>query len=88
MERTPIQTNSVAMVKLPPIVESLYPDYRYQFQSKEVPEEADHMYSKLQDFIKTNSELVQNNQDSFSSGFKNALAIVRLWIDSIYVEKE
>lgn len=87
MKREPI-LNTVKLIQEPLSITELFPNYRYEFQSVKVPEEAQQMYSKLLEFIKTNEELVLSSDTSeqFTQGFKRALAITRLWIDSIYVE--
>lgn len=46
------------------------------------------MYSELVDFLSTNEELALMNiadKTEYSNGFKRAIAMVKLWIDSIYL---
>ena len=47
------------------------------------------MYNNLVDFLFTNEELPVNenytNREDYVKGFQRALAIVKLWIDSMYL---
>ena len=88
MERRPIINNNVVRVQLPPTVESLIPEYRYKFETAKVPTEADQMYESLLQFIRQNTDLIQSDQNTFTEGFKNSLAVIPLFIDSIYLESQ
>lgn len=95
MERHPIITQkeaAIRLVKSPLSVTEIFPTYRYEFQSGKVSEEAAHMYSELQEFINTNAELITseqvNSQEDYVKGLQKALALTRLWIDSIYLSTE
>lgn len=72
-------------------VKDLLPRYSYQFESAKLPsEESEAMYNNLVDFLFTNEELPVNenytNREDYVKGFQRALAIVKLWIDSMYLE--
>lgn len=99
MERTPIvsdaqdtNTDGVAirLVESPLTIANMLPAYFYQFQAGNVSVESEEMYNQLVDFLRTNEELAVNdnfvNRDDFVKGFQKAVAMVRLWIDSIYLE--
>lgn len=95
MERQPIITeqSEVAAIKLvqsPLTASELLPKYMYQLQSGVISEEAKNMYSELTDFLLTNEELAvdlgNSDRDDYVKGFQKAIALVRLWIDSIYLE--
>ena len=94
MERTPIisQPNEVAvrLVEMPLTVRGMLPSYQYQFQSGQVSEEATQMYEELVNFLITNEELAVNeptvSREDYIKGFQKALAMTRLWIDSIYMQ--
>lgn len=92
MERNPIISEKTATIKLvqaPPDIKNLFPAYRYEFQSREVSEESEHMYKELLDFIDTNKELALDGAGTeYNAGFQKALALIRLWIDSIYIKPE
>lgn len=80
-------------VKLVPAemdISDFIPKYRYQFDT-EIPDEANNMYSSLIEFMHENSELIVDDQVNlglivpYSEGFKKAVALFRLWIDSLYI---
>ena len=90
VERKPIITEpkQIVMVQTQPTIHDLIPDYQYQFQSDTPDEEANHMYAELIDFLSTNEGLAImdiSDKAEYSKGFKRAIAMVRLWIDSIYL---
>lgn len=90
IERKPIITEpkQIVMVQSPPTVHDLIPDYQFQFQDTPQHEESTKMYDDLVDFISTNEELAVmdiNIKDEYCKGFKRALSMVRLWIDSMYI---
>ena len=92
--RKPIQSEhpemSVRLIHERPTLDSLLPDYRYEFTSQEVSSDAESMYSSLLDFLTTNQQLAldMGNDDirAYSDGFRRSVALVRLWIDSMYIE--
>ena len=93
MERHSIISQKEATIKLvqsPLEIMSMLPNYRYEFQEGQVSEESQHMYSELLDFIETNQELVLNepimSREDYTKGFQKAIALTRLWIDSIYLK--
>lgn len=93
MKRTPIISPEleVVLVQTAPSFQDLLPDYQYQFQNVPSSDEAVLMYQSLVDFMETNSELALNgieDKDEYKKGFKRAVALVRLWIDSLYLEGE
>lgn len=97
MERQPIvaETAAVAiqMVQEPITIKDLLPNYTYQFQSMKIPAEAEEMYDGLVDFFRTNEELAVPDksvvsEESYTKGFQKAVALTRLWIDSIYLSGE
>lgn len=94
MERTPIVSPpsevAVKLVEMPLTVRGMLPSYRYQLQSDQVSEEATQMYEELVNFLVTNEELAVNeptvSREDYIKGFQKALAMTRLWIDSIYMQ--
>lgn len=97
MERQSIVSETAAvaiqMIQEPTTIKDLLPNYSYQFQSVEIPAEAASMYEELIEFFRTNEELaVPDNSvvsgESYIKGFQRAMALTRLWIDSIYVSGE
>ena len=95
MERTPIQTNlenlAVVMVQNSTTFSDLLPDYQFQFQGREPSQEAENMYNSLVDFLHTNEEMAImsiENKDEFTKGFKRALAMTRLWMNSLYLSEK
>ena len=80
----------VELVQNPVSVPELLPTYRYQFQDVPIPNESSLMYDNLIEFLKENEELLIENtsaKDAYVQGFKKALAVTRLWMDSLYVEQ-
>ena len=91
MDRHPIITEnlSVVMVQNATTVTDLLPDYQFQFQNTPPSEEAERMFSSLVDFVQTNEEMAVMNietKDEYVKGFKRALALTRLWMNSLYLE--
>lgn len=96
MERTPIfaQSEEVAAIRLietPLTISKMLPDYYYQLQSGNISDEASEMYDELVKFLHTNEELATSVQvsskEDYIKGFQKAMALTRLWIDSIYLQK-
>ena len=90
MERVPIMSPEleIIMVQSPATFQELLPDYQYQFQNVPPSDEATGMYQSLVEFMETNSELALSDiddKDEYRKGFKRAIAMVRLWIDSLYL---
>lgn len=97
MERQPIRTEdnpiAIQLVQEPITIKNLLPNYSYQFQSAEIPDEAKQMYEELVEFFRTNEELAVpdksvTSDESYIKGFQKAVALTRLWIDSIYLTGE
>ena len=99
MNRSPIlsqnseqeQEIAVKLVENPLTLRSMLPSYCYQFQNIEIPKESENMYESLVDFLVTNEELAVNDsvisREDYIKGYQKALAMTRLWIDSIYIQK-
>ena len=96
MERQPIITEepqeiAVKMILNPLVLKDLLPDYSFQFQSGEVSDESKDMYRELVEFLNTNEELAFpdniNSREDYIKGFQRSIALVKLWIDSIYLMK-
>lgn len=90
MDRHPIITENlnVVMVQNATTVTDLFPDYQFQFQNIPPSEEAERMFSSLVDFVQTNEEMAVMNietKDEYVKGFKRALALTRLWMNSLYL---
>lgn len=91
MDRQPIiaeESLAVKLVQNPLTFKDLIPDYSFQFESGEVSVEATQMYEEFLQFLQTNEELAIQEEvvskDDYTKGFKRALALTRLWMDSIY----
>ena len=89
VKRTPIiQPQYEVVVSQEPIrFTDLVPKYRYEFQNIPLSEESSHMYQSLIDFIGTNENLALegNCTEDYQRGFQRAIALTRLWIDSLYI---
>ena len=89
MKRVPISAEvEVVMVQNPPTFQELLPDYHYQFNNTPTSPEAAAMYQSLVEFLTTNGELALTGievKDEYIKGFKRAIALVRLWVDSMYL---
>lgn len=81
----------VKLVQNPISVIQLFPDYKFELQNAEISVEATQMGEDLLEFIKTNSDIAidetSSDKDAYIKGFQRAIAIVRLWIDSMYMNK-
>ena len=97
MERQPIVSETAAvtiqMVQEPITIKDLLPKYFYHFQGAEIPSEAASMYEEMVEFFTTNEELAVPDksvvsEESYIKGFQRAMAVMRLWIDSIYLSGE
>lgn len=93
MERTPIiseQQVAIKLVESPLTIRNLLPNYFYQFESVEVSQESAEMYQSFIDFLVTNEELVVNeptiSREDYIKGFQKSLAMLKLWMDSIYLQ--
>lgn len=90
MDRQPIVSDSlnVVMIQNATTATDLLPDYQFQFQGKPPFEEAENMFGSLVEFIQTNEEMAVANietKDEYIKGFKRALALTRLWMNSLYL---
>lgn len=93
MDRKPIvaeEAVDIMLIKEPTTIKDLMPKYSYKFQSGEVSQEAEEMYKELAEFLQTNEELAVpsaevSSEESYIKGFQRAVALTRLWIDSIYL---
>lgn len=100
-ERIPITTdNSASIPKIdivtvmkPLDVRDFLPRVEYLLKGASISSEAKDLQNMLQLFIGENKELINNGTEFkndndmrlFTDGFRNALAIVNLWIDSLYI---
>ena len=99
MNRVPIKlpkTNKsdesvpVRLVPAEMSISDFIPKYRYKFDA-DIPDEATNMYDSMIEFINENSDFIVDDQVNlglivpYSEGFKKAIAMVRLWIDSMYL---
>lgn len=101
VERTPIvaeQTTSIPKIDIVSVMKPLdvhdfLPKMEYMLQGATVSSEAKDLQKMLESFLGENQELINNGSEfkdnaemkSFIEGFRNALAIVNLWIDSLYI---
>lgn len=82
----------VAVMK-PLEVTDFLPKVEYHLQGVTVSTEALDLKSMFHAFLEENKELITNGTDtsnmdaldSFTKGFRNAVAITQLWIDSMYI---
>lgn len=81
----------VRLVQNPIDINQLFPDYRYELQNTEVSQEASQMSESLFEFIRTNADIAiddtTSDKEAYVKGFQRAVAIARLWIDSMYISK-
>lgn len=79
----------IAIVNSPLTFSELIPTYAYQFQDVEIPKDSYKRYLALLEFMEENFNLIEEPhqfREEYINGYKKALAITRLWIDSLYVE--
>ena len=95
MEREPIIREQDPLgIELVQNAISLYeviPNYSYRFQERQVSEESNNMYNNFLEFLQTNEELIDDNtlhsREDFVKGFQKSIAMLKLWIDSLYIEQ-
>lgn len=71
-------------------LDDFLPKYEYILKGKEVSDDSKYMKESLVGFLALNQELIihpQGDTDEYIRGFKQAIAITKLWLDSIYVRK-
>ena len=100
-ERVPISAENnmtipkanIVLVTKPLEVQDLLPKVEFILSNMSVSSEAKDLQNMLVAFLKENESLVNNGEPlkehqsvrDFTDGFRNAIAIVNLWIDSLYV---
>ena len=90
---TSIPKIDIVTVMKPLDVHDFLPRVEYMLKGASISSEAKDLQSMLQAFIEENKELINNGEEFkndtdmrlFTEGFRNALAIVNLWIDSLYI---
>ena len=100
-KREPIVTANAPPVEIITVVRPLSvseftPVYDYQLTGLKVSDDAVALKEMFISFLDENKELVLNGIDAtnipqremFTQGFKNAVALFRLWIDSINIIQE
>lgn len=94
VERTPVISEPAAeivAVMRPIHVTDFLPKVAYQIQGAEVSTEALELKEALEAFLEKNQEVIPNGAvttdpdalEQFTKGFRNAIALVELWIDSM-----
>ena len=81
---------NIRIVENPITVEAILPSFHYQFDGVKVLKESEDMYKNLIEFLTTNEELIPADscvsKSDYIRGFQKSLSLVRLWIDSMYIE--
>ena len=91
MVRDPITTTPRNVIKVHEelTVNDLFPKYSYQFEGLKEHEQATAMYASLQNFIAENTGLLPANlTNDYTQPFADAMAIVRLWMASLYLAEQ
>lgn len=78
--------------KKPYTVLDYLPNYSYDYDHTDINQESNTMIDSLHEFIKNNSELAISqysckDQDAIIEGFARAIAIVELYIKTMYIEE-
>jgi hypothetical protein len=100
-ERTPITSEkqvTMPKVDIVPVMKPLdihdfLPKMEYMLKGATISTESKDLQGMLESFLKENQELINNGSEfkdntemnTFIEGFRNALAIVNLWIDSLHI---
>lgn len=83
---------NIRVVENPITVEAILPSFHYQFDGVKVLKESEDMYKNLIEFLTTNEELIPADsyvsKSDYIRGFQKSLSLVRLWIDSMYIENK
>lgn len=91
MMRDPITTTPRNVTKVYDglTVSDVFPKYSYQFEGLQEHEQAKAMYASLQNFIAENTGLLPANiTEAYATPFADAMAIVRLWLSSLYIGEQ
>lgn len=92
-QSTPIPKIDIVSVMKPLDVHDFLPKVEYLIKGATISSEAKDLQDMLESFLSENQELINNGLEFkddtemklFTDGFRNALAIVNLWIDSLYI---
>lgn len=92
-QSTPMPKIDIVPVMKPLDVHDFLPKMEYMLKGATVSSEAKDLQKMLESFLGENQELINNGSEfkdstemkSFTDGFRNAIAIVNLWIDSLYI---
>lgn len=91
-ETKPITDKYIVKNRKPYAVEDFLPNYSYDYDHVAIDEEASAMIGSLHEFAKSNAELVTNdyvceNKEAIIEGFQRAIAIVELYIKTMYLDE-
>lgn len=82
----------IIKTKKPYTVKDYFPNYSYDYEHKDIEQESKAMINNLHDFIEDNSELAisqysSKDEEAIIEGFARAIALVELYIKTIYLEE-
>lgn len=82
---------NVVTVGNPLDIRDFMPRKGYKFEGAVVSSESDDLKDMFKKFLEENAELVstdmisESETDGYVHGFRNAVAILHLWVDSMYI---
>ncbi|WP_308652484.1 hypothetical protein [uncultured Anaerococcus sp.] len=81
----------IIKTKKPYTVKDYFPNYSYEYEHKDIEQESKAMIDDLHNFIENNSDLAisqysSKDEEAIIEGFGRAIALVELYIKTIYIE--
>ena len=81
----------IIKTKKPYTVKDYFPNYSYEYEHKDIEQESQAMIDDLHNFIENNSDLAisqysSKDEEAIIEGFGRAIALVELYIKTIYIE--
>lgn len=81
----------IIKTKKPYTVKDYFPNYSYEYEHKDIEQESNAMIDDLHNFIENNSDLAisqysSKDEEAIIEGFGRAIALVELYIKTMYIE--
>lgn len=81
----------IIKTKKPYTVKDYFPNYSYEYEHKDIEQESKTMIDDLHNFIENNSDLAisqysSKDEEAIIEGFGRAIALVELYIKTMYIE--
>lgn len=82
----------IIKTKKPYTVKDYFPNYSYEYEHKDIEQESSAMIEDFHNFIENNSDLAisqysSKDEEAIIEGFARAIALVELYIKTMYIEE-